>query len=143
MNTNAIAKPQPEVGQRYFDNSDGTVTDTVCNLMWSKATLCDEEVDQREAARICSSLDLGGHSDWRLPTDHELLSIADRTRYAPAIDTEAFPDTKSDWYWTSTEYKGDSSVAWFVDFNSGSSSYYRRDYSDAFVRAVRSLPPGQ
>jgi hypothetical protein len=128
---------------RFIDNGDDTITDTRSNLMWSKATLCESEVNQHEAARICGAMDLAGHTDWRLPTVEELFALADRTKHCPAIDTDAFPDTKSDWYWTGTVTAWALSSAWLVSFSNGDSYYCRRDYSLAFVRAVRSLPAGQ
>ena len=128
---------------RFIDNGDGTVTDTTLNLMWSKATLNDDEVNHEQAEKLCAELSLGGHADWRLPTIEELFALADRTKEAPAIDTEAFPDTKSDWYWSSTITAWASSCAWFVYFGYGVASGSRRGYNLAFVRAVRSLPAGQ
>src|SRR3546814_20749117 len=78
---------------RFVDNGDGTITDTASGLMWSKATLCDDEVDHAKAGEICAGLDMAGHTDWRLPTIEELFLPADRTRVSPAIDHGAFPDT--------------------------------------------------
>lgn len=121
-----------------IDNGDGTITDPVNRLMWSKATMTEEGVNHEQAGKVCAELDLGGHSDWRLPTIGELFALADRRKYNPAIDTEAFPDTKNHWYWSSTDYTSDSSFAWIVYFGDGSASGYHRD-DLAFVRAVRSL----
>jgi hypothetical protein len=128
---------------RFVDNGDGTITDTTHGLMWSKSTLCASEVNHAEAEKICAALDLAGHTGWRLPTVEELFALADRIKVRPAIDTDAFPDTKSDWYWTSTLHASDSSFAWFVNFHDGNSNDCHRDNSSAFVRAVRSVPAGQ
>lgn len=103
------------------------------NLEWSK-TLCNgKRVNHAAAEKACAALGEG----WRLPTVEELLALSDRTRVSPAIDTDAFPDTRSDWYWTSTVHAPDSSYAWLVYFNDGSANYYHRGLSLAFVRAVR------
>src|SRR5690606_30594747 len=115
---NAAAKDAAPAA-RFTDNGDGTVTDTRTGLMWSRETICTKEVDHKTAGNLCGTLALGGHSDWRLPTLQELFSLADHGRYEPAIDTDAFPDTKSDWYWTSTECAWSSVRAWCVDFDSG------------------------
>jgi hypothetical protein len=145
----AIAQDMPAANDapanrpRFVDNNDGTVTDTTTRLMWSKATLCDKEITQHAAVKLCAELDLAGHADWRIPTRVELLTLVDDTRSKPAIDAAAFPDTRSDWYWTGSEYAAVSSYAWIVDFDGGNSSGCHRDYDDAFVRAVRSLPAGQ
>ena len=127
---------------RSIDNGDGTVTLPALGLMFSKATLTPTRISQREALKLCEGLSLGGHSDWRLPTRSELLTLVDDTRRQPAIDTAAFPDTKSDWYWAD-EVKWSSIHAWYVSFYDGNAGYYYRDDNFGLVRAVRSLPPGQ
>ncbi|HJS35397.1 MAG TPA: DUF1566 domain-containing protein [Pseudoxanthomonas sp.] len=109
-------------------------------LEWSDTLCGGERVNHAAAVKACA--DLG--ADWRLPTDHELLSIVDRSRYNPAIDTDKFPDTKSGAYWTSTLHASDSSYAWVVNFYNGyANAYCHRDGNNAFVRAVRSVPAGQ
>ena len=135
--------PATPAATRFQDNGDGTITDTQSGLMWSQATLCDEAVDHHRAGEICSALDLAGHTDWRPPTVEELFALADRTRQSPAIDTDAFPDTRSDWYWSATECAWASSSAWIVYFGGGSAYGYHRDDDGAFVRAVRAVPAGQ
>lgn len=107
-------------------------------LEWSD-TLCDgKNVDYDTAEAACQALGAG----WRLPTRMELESILDLSRHNPAVDTDRFPDTKSDWYWTSTPCAWSSSAAWVVHFGLGTSSHDRRNYY-ACVRAVRALPAGQ
>ncbi len=122
------------------------VLDTTTQLIWSRAEVGDDEIPHADAEQACGALALCGWQDWRLPTDHELLSLVDRSRYSPAIDTDAFPACKNDWYWTSTPAAwSPSSRAWFVDFYDGYAGGLHRD-DNAFVRAVRSVvavPPGQ
>ena len=107
-------------------------------LEWSR-TLCEECVDHATAENLCAALGEG----WRLPTRAERISLVDLTRSNPAIDTEQFPDTQSDLYWTSDSVAADSAYAWVVGFYSGNSDDYLRGYDDAFVRAVRVLPARQ
>lgn len=128
---------------RFIDNGDGTVTDTKLGLMWSKATITEADVTQHQAEDLCRELRLADHADWRLPTVEELFALADRSRYNPAIDTKAFPDTSSEWYWTSTITTWSSSLAWLVGFYYGSADDYFRGDSYGLVRAVRSVPAGQ
>ena len=130
-------------GPRFVDQGDGTVIDTVNRLQWSKATLTPKCISQHDALKLCEGLSLAGYGDWRLPTRAELLTLVDDTRHQPAINVDAFPDTKSDWYWTSTVCAWSSSHAWYVDFYNGDCSYDLRGYSYGLVRAVRSVPAGQ
>ena len=108
-------------------------------LEWSP-TLCDgKNVNFAQAEKACAELGEG----WRLPTRQELESILDLSRHTPCIDTARFPDTKSDWYWTSTPCAWSSDHAWVVVFSDGYVYYGHRSGNNACVRAVRSVPSGQ
>ena len=43
-----------------------------------------------DAIEYCDALELGSYSDWRLPNLRELVSIADMSKYNPAIDVNTF-----------------------------------------------------
>jgi hypothetical protein len=107
-------------------------------LAWSPTLDCGKvkHAGALKAVEKLNAEQFQGHTDWRLPEIRELLSLVDYTRHDPAIDTERFPDTKSDWYWTASSCAGDPGVAWIVGFNGGSAGWSSRN-SDAFVRAVR------
>lgn len=130
-------------GPRFVDQGDGTVIDTANRLQWSKATLTPKCISQHDALKLCEGLSLAGYGDWRLPTRAELLTLVDDTRHEPAINVDAFPDTKNDWYWTSTVCAWPSSLAWCVGFALGYCSLGSRVSLDGLVRAVRSVPAGQ
>jgi hypothetical protein len=140
-----LAKPAvaAATGARFVDNGDGTVTDTSTDLMWSREDVVEKCTTHAKATKACGDLRLAGHADWRLPTRAELLTLVDDTRHAPAIDTEAFPSCKKDWYWASTPAAWSSDYAWIVNFGSGCASDGHRDGNDALARAVRSVPAGQ
>ena len=126
-------------GARLPDDATDFVAteDTVTGLMWS-ATLA-EDVKQAELERIATACVAAGFADWRPPTVDELATLPDRTRDEPAIDTKYFPDTRPDWYWSSSAYAGDPvDSAWVVHFRYGSVLWYDRHYH-ACVRAVRSV----
>jgi len=88
-----------------------------------------------EAVKYCENLNFAGYSDWRLPRIDELISITDKTKFSPAINS-AFKYVRSDFYWSSTKFADGSSRAWFVHF--------KNDYGDwsgisdrLFARCVR------
>jgi hypothetical protein len=147
MNAAAQVAIAADTNPRFVVHGDGTVTDTRTGLMWTQATVGKKRLTHADAEKACAKLKTADHRDWRLPTLEELESLRDVTRHDPAIDIAVFPDTKSNWYWTSTPAAwSPSSSAWIVYFNYGYAHHYHR-YSDAFVRAVRSVSaapaPGQ
>ena len=107
----------------YRDNDKNVV---ICSekklgrLMWQ-----DEKQSFKgtweQAQEYCKLVSLAGYKDWRLPTRVELLSITDKSRYKPALNTAFKYITESDYpaYWSQTTYAGDSFGAWLVDFSNG------------------------
>jgi hypothetical protein len=140
---NALTQAIAALPSRFVDNGDGTITDLLLRVMFTKETLSEANVTQHQAAEICAACRVGGYDDWRLPEVEELFLLADRSRRGPAIDTDYFPDTHGDWYWTGTLLAEAPGAAWFVGFDGGDSDYGLRGSVSAFVRAVRSLPAGQ
>jgi len=125
------------------------VRDNVTGLIWEIKT-DDETLNDKnnqytwqEATSLfiekLNSSEFGGYSDWRLPTIKELACILDYGNSVPTIDTNYFPKTISDPYWSSTvfSFRGDS--AWHINFTYGNdyfTDYESRSYP---VRAVRGL----
>jgi len=118
--------------QRFIDNGDNTITDTKTGLIWTKNTVA-KDVNFDGAEKAVAALGDG----WRIPTVDELATLVDRTRYEPAIDVEAFPNTANDWYWTSTPCAWRASAVWVVGFSNG---FVHDGYRHGVccVRAVRS-----
>src|SRR5512139_3103336 len=82
----------------YTDNGNGTVTDNNTGLMWQQqndgimynwyqASGTTHPIDNPSSQNVCGSLALAGHSDWRLPSEKELMSIASYGLSVPAFDT--------------------------------------------------------
>ncbi len=118
----------------YADNGDGTVTNETTGLMWQKET--PEKKTWKQALAYCEGLTLGGHTSWRLPTIKELFSLADYSRYNPAINTTYFPNTVSSYYWSSTTDANGTDYAWGVHFDNGY-DFPNTKGSSLYVRAVR------
>jgi hypothetical protein len=122
--------------ESYTDNKDGTVTDNLTGLMWQQ-TVPTGTYTWAQAVAYCPTLNLAGHSDWRLPSRIELVSIVDfGVTSGPRINSTYFPSTPADWFWSSSPLAGSSSLAWLVYFYNGNTNYL--DVSDAHsVRCVR------
>jgi len=106
---------------------------TKAELEWSHTLLDGERVNYEKAEHTVAELGDG----WRLPTREELLTLVDLTRHDPCIDTDKYPDTKSNYYWTSSECAWNKDEArWVVHFSYG--NVYASHLDDgACVRAVR------
>jgi len=122
----------------FIDNGDGTVKDTSTGLMWQQDTAPD--MTWQEALAYCEGLDLGDHTDWRLPTINELRSLVDFSRCNPTINTTYFPNTVLFNYWSSTTYVGSRSYAWrvyFKDVYNYPNNHWGNKVNTFYVRAVR------
>jgi len=100
----------------FTDNGDGTVTDNVTGLMWQKTDV--GEMTWESAAAYAAGLGLGGHSDWRLPTNHELFSILNHSGN-PALDAIYFTLSSAEYWWTSETLAGDPSRVWVANAGGG------------------------
>lgn len=136
----------------YADHGDGTVTDNNTGLMWQKCSAglnndatCSGTAttsNWSQAADSCTALTLGGHSDWRLPSDQELMGIVNFSiSYpGPTINAAHFPNTKAEEYWSSEEDAVTTDNAWSVLFYSGSVMPYNKT-ALLNVRCVRGGAP--
>jgi len=107
--------------ERFTDNGDGTVTDTVSGLMWMRCALGQEWVDETCAGEPDSfpwtdtmaateAVNQSGEhffSDWRVPGLRDLAMIAERGCQNPRINLSVFPNTAATFFWTSTARQED------------------------------------
>ena len=110
-----------------------TVVDTTTGLEWLRKPL--GRFKHQQAIDACAAVEHDG-GGFRLPTRAELLTLVDITKFDPAIDTEAFPNIKGGWFWSSDLCAWSSASAWLVLFGYGLVSYNRR-YYNGFALAVR------
>ena len=119
--------------QRYVDLGE-TILDPRTGLEWQKDPAGRMSWD--EAMGYASSLRLGKHSDWRVPTIEELLSLIDFSKTGPA---SSFPGMPSHWFWSSSSYSGSSSYAWRVYFPDGN-VFGSAKATSSNVRCIRRGP---
>ena len=117
------------------DEPHVAVYDPLLDLTHARLDLTDEEIKQDRADKLPEEFRLFGFDDWRLPTVFELISIVDRKRHNPAVDTSLL-DVKPAWYWTSEVYAPVPAGRWCVSLGSGGTGGLYC-YDSAFARAVR------
>lgn len=136
-----VAWPFP----RFTDNGD-TITDNLTGLMWDKTGNRFGTSTWEQALIDCNGLDLGGHTDWRLPNRKELRSLVnyeepDQATWLNAIGTFAFDNVQADYYWSSTTRVLMDTAAWYVSMNRGEVTYNGKTV-DAYVLAVQAGQTG-
>jgi hypothetical protein len=123
--------------ESYIDNGDGTITDTITDLMWQKAEGGSQA--SSVAGAYCESLSLGGHSDWRLPTVLELQSLVIYVASSSAtINKTYFPNAQASGYLTSaTTVSNMLPEPLVVNFGNGSILPDGYHPPSGYVRCVR------
>jgi hypothetical protein len=109
-------------------------TDPATGLMWTKKDY-GVDVTWQEATDYCRNLQIGGQSDWRLPTINELQGIYDSSISAPDPSSggQAIPwQVKgklllSAWGEWSSSQGNTPGQAWVFGFGSGKPFLYRFD----------------
>ena len=131
----------------YRLNGNGTITDTVTELMWQKTD--GGEMTIENATIYCDTLTLGGYTDWRLPNCHELFSILNHDKTNPAINTTYFTLTAAEYWWSSQKQVNDATKVWCTNAGGGVGNHPKLETISAggtkrfHVRAVRDItsPP--
>jgi len=126
--TKDVSWPNP----RFTKNNDGTVTDNLTGLIWLENANCFTTRTWAQAlsdaktlkSGACSLSDGSALGEWRLPSKKELESLVASEYVSPAVPNTAgtakwtagapFTGVQSNYYWSSTTYAGNTSVAWFV-----------------------------
>lgn len=135
--------------RNYTDNRNGTVYDTMLNLIWqnnysdnkgyaSNGTV--PSLNHSTAVAYCSDINLAGLTNWRLPSMRELSSLIDYSiEYPGPFIDPVFITTSIDggMYWTGTIFAPNTTKAWFVRFVHNGVN--RRPLSDTYsIRCVHS-----
>lgn len=125
-----LASPAAQAGGPRFVAAGAEVTDTATGLIWARCSDGQTWDGSRCAgtatsftwadalARARSAAAADG-LPWRLPNVKELATLVDDDRINPAINTEFFPNTSRNGYWSSTYTTNGSFQAWYVRFDEG------------------------
>ena len=118
----ALQKGVPLPSPRFFDNVNGTITDSLTGLIWPKNAGCFNNISSQGQAitlaktlanGTCDLVDGSAPGDWRLPNRKEMRSLVD---YGGAWLAEFTSSPPHGWYWTSDSYAvpPDTSQKWVV-----------------------------
>jgi hypothetical protein len=119
----------------YSEYSTNIIKDNYTELLWEKKVIY-QKYKWKNAQQYCKNLTVDGYKGWRLPSKKELLSLVDRTKQNPAIDTDYFNIRKKDFYWTSTKYPHGVDKAWAIDFTYGE-DMQKHINSTFYIRCVK------
>jgi hypothetical protein len=138
--------------ERFQDNGDGTVTDSVSGLMWMRCPLGQVWSDSQcrgtlatydwpAAHQAAEDVNASGDyffSDWRVPSLRDLAQITERQCDDPRINLAIFPGTPAAFFWTSTPRPGEDTddVAYALSFGPEGVKYRPR-VERHFLRLVR------
>jgi len=137
---------------RYVDCGNGTVHDTVTNLIWLKNANCfgmkDYAAANNAAAGLgdgdCGLTDGSSPGDWRLPTKEEWEATTERADslscVSPTLTNTAgtacystgpqpFTGVQSSIYWSSTTGATYPILAWRRSLYDGYTSYYYKSHN--------------
>ena len=125
----------------YVNNGNGTTTDTVTGLVWQRTD--GGEMTIENARTYVTTLNLGGFTNWRLPTAHESFSILNMDKLNPSQDIVYFPNTTAEYWWTSDVQSNDANKIWATNSGGGIGAHPKTETIGAggtkkfHVRAVR------
>lgn len=114
-------------GSRFTNNNDGTVTDGLTGLVWTKNAGCFSSgswsgaltAANNLASGACGLTDGSTAGQWRMPNVNELESLVDVSQSNPAL-TAGHPFTNvANSYWSSTTYVASPTNAMVIRFTDG------------------------
>lgn len=140
----AIRESAP--ASRFTINANGTVLDNKTGLTWKQcvegqsgagcATGIPSAFTWGDALTQAAGSTFAGYADWRLPNLKELRSLAEVKCYGPAINLTVFPNTSSDYFWSSSPVVGSNPHARGIYFLYGYDEWYAKGGA-YYIRLVR------
>ena len=124
------------------NGTDQTVLDNLTGLEWVQAPHSlpgnSGTIVWNSAIDFCTNLVYAGHSDWRLPSRKELMSLEDygQSSYPMLPAGHPFAGVRNDTYWSGTSIAYYTDRAWLVDMRNGGVGSGGKIYN-AYVWPVR------
>ncbi len=131
--------------QSYKDNGDGTVTDNVTGLMWTKADAGEKTWEAYVA--YCDQLSLAGYDDWKLPDAEEAFTIIDIS--ASPFNPVFTSDHSGKYFWTMNRQADGDDKRWEVNAGGGTGAHLKNSTISAggkfefHGRCVREVVPAK
>ncbi len=127
-------------------NGDSVVIDHTTGLIWHQSG-SDKEMDWPKAKQWVKDLNdrgYAGHSDWRLPTVEEAISLLEPEINASDLYIDPVFDAKQTGIWTGDENDSASYLdgAWSVRYTGGyggGNACWVYDNASNYVRPIRSI----
>ncbi|WP_148277363.1 DUF1566 domain-containing protein [Brumicola pallidula] len=149
LSTAPISAPE----ENFLTLDNGQLLHLSTNLIWMRCAIGQEWVGEsctgeaepytwKQALELSVGYQFNASSNWRLPNIKELSSITERSCTRPSINTDLFPATPPDDFWTSTPSLTDAERAWVVAFFNSSNSIKEKSRT-VFVRLVRTALPAE
>jgi len=126
------------IANHFTDNSDGTITDNLTQLVWQKIPNANV-FNWEQALSYAEGLTIGSNSDWRLPNIKELQSINNELSTNPSVFTPYFSSVGVHNYWSSTSLPNQTTKAWYWNTLFGITTYDLKTNSN-YVLCVRGNP---
>lgn len=142
-----LASPTP----RFIDHGDGTVTDKLTGLVWTKNADMFGFRTWDQALTVCNSLANGSYGlmdgsaagDWRLPNFKEIESLVDYGSVGPSLPGgHPFVNVRPSSYWTSTSVTTAPTQAMFIILGVGPGIFENKEHP-FFVWPVRDWRPAR
>lgn len=110
--------------------------DTTTRLAWTELPAADPILWQ-DAVSGCESLAIAGFTDWRLPTQKDLMTAY--VHGIRSVDSPRFAGNLHRWSWADTTGSENRYVAWRVDTATGAVGIRGKKNADAFALCIRNV----
>jgi Protein of unknown function (DUF1566) len=129
-----------------YSTNGAEVTDTTTGLTWRRCSegqqfsydRCDGKPTEHnfKGAIAHAKMQATPEATWRVPNINELSTLVEKRVRNPSIDTNVFPNTAANRYWSSSAHETDVTQGMIVYFNDGHVVKYHQN-NKAHVRLVR------